>query len=246
MKVNRPIKWDENRPQYLSFGLATGLFLAVILINMSFKKPVYTPPFIEEVEGNAVMPATHWPTKKVIVPKAEKVVQQKKAPVVEIKTVKDDIEETEEVIEKPITDQPSTDMLVPEPAPFVEPVIESEPASIETKSMVERMPIFDACALDTEEERRACSDAALLKYIYSKLNYPRIARENQVEGMVIVEFVVDHTGQVGKVKILRGIGAGCDQAVLKVINSLPEWLPGKQNSRPVNVIFRMPVKFELQ
>jgi len=85
----------------------------------------------------------------------------------------------------------------------------------------------------------------LLQYLAENVKYPRLAREAKIQGLVIVRFVVDADGFVGKVEILRGIGAGCDEEALRVVNAMPKWEPGIQNGRAVPVIYNMPIRFAL-
>jgi protein TonB len=63
---------------------------------------------------------------------------------------------------------------------------------------------------------------------------------------VYVSFVVDSKGNVTDVKILRGIGGGCDEEALRVVKMMPKWHPGKQNGKNVRVLFNMPIYFKLQ
>jgi len=87
--------------------------------------------------------------------------------------------------------------------------------------------------------------SALYNYLKSNLKYPQEAREINLEGTVYASFVVWKDGSISNVNILRGIGAGCDQEVIRVIESMPEWIPGNQNRKKVNAAFQMPVKFKL-
>jgi len=86
---------------------------------------------------------------------------------------------------------------------------------------------------------------AFYNYINKNLRYPSIARKLGVEGKVFVEFVVDKSGQLIKIKILKGLGSGCDKEVLRVMNSAPDWNPGKQRGVPVNVKQTLPIYFRL-
>jgi protein TonB len=112
---------------------------------------------------------------------------------------------------------------------------------------VEEMPVFGDCVALPLSERRQCSDAALLSYIYKHIRYPGAARENGIEGTVYVQFVVEKDGSASQVKILRDIGGGCGREVERVVAEMPKWsVPGKQRGRPVRVQFNLPVKFKLQ
>ena len=86
---------------------------------------------------------------------------------------------------------------------------------------------------------------ALMQYLYSRINYPPIAVENGVEGIVVVRFVVSETGEVSDIEILKDIGAFCGQEAARVVEGMPTWQPGKQRGRAVKVYFTLPVNFEL-
>jgi len=85
----------------------------------------------------------------------------------------------------------------------------------------------------------------LSKYLRSNLKYPRNARENEIEGKVFVSFIVEENGNISEVNILRGIGGGCDEEAKRVIESMPDWIPGKQRGKAVKVQFNMPIVFKL-
>jgi protein TonB len=76
------------------------------------------------------------------------------------------------------------------------------------------------------------------------LKYPRQAIRQHVDGRVYVEFVVDRNGTVSQVKVIKGIGAGCDEEAMRVL-TLTKWEPGKQRGRPVNVRMIIPVIFKV-
>lgn len=89
-------------------------------------------------------------------------------------------------------------------------------------------------------------DAERMKFLQSKYNYPTMAREAGIQGTVYVTFVVEKNGKISNVKILRGIGGGCDEEAIRLVKSMPDWKPGKQNGQAVRVQFNMPIKFTLQ
>ena len=86
---------------------------------------------------------------------------------------------------------------------------------------------------------------AMMAFIKQNMNYPPNARRMQIEGTVHVSFVVSKTGTISEVKVLRGIMTECDKEAVRVIEMMPPWKPGKQNGRPVNVRFILPLKFRL-
>ncbi len=82
-------------------------------------------------------------------------------------------------------------------------------------------------------------------YINKNLKYPRQARNMQIEGKVYVKFVVLENGELGQIHIMKGIGAGCDEEVLRVMKNAPKWNPGKQRGKPVKVWQVVPIYFKL-
>lgn len=87
---------------------------------------------------------------------------------------------------------------------------------------------------------------ALAKYLRDNINYPQRAKEMNVEGKVYLNFVIDPFGNVSNVKVLRGIGQGCDEEAMRVVKKMPRWKPGKQGGRAVSVSFNLPIEFKLQ
>ena len=85
---------------------------------------------------------------------------------------------------------------------------------------------------------------ALFKFISENLEYPQHAIDGQIEGRVVVQFVVDKTGKVGNIQVVRSIDKLLDQAAIDVVRALPAWKPGMQNGQPVNVRYTLPVSFK--
>ena len=99
---------------------------------------------------------------------------------------------------------------------------------------VEQMPQFPG------------GEAELLKYIFDKLRYPTISQENGVQGKVYIRFVVSKTGEVKDAQVMRSLDPYCDKEALRVIRTLPRWIPGKQNGVNVPVYYVVPITFKLQ
>jgi protein TonB len=90
-------------------------------------------------------------------------------------------------------------------------------------------------------------NAGLMRYVANSIVYPEIAKEVGAQGVVYVSFVVSETGKVESAKVLKGIGLGCDEEVLRVINKMPMWKkPGKNGGHAVKVRFNIPVSFKLK
>lgn len=107
----------------------------------------------------------------------------------------------------------------PEPEPFV---------------VVEEMPMFPG------------GEQALLQYIADHTNYPEVAKENNIQGRVIVRFCVTSKGTVSMVGILKGVDPELDKEAIRVVESLPLFKPGKQGGKPVPVWYQVPINFTLK
>lgn len=83
------------------------------------------------------------------------------------------------------------------------------------------------------------------KYLSENLKYPSDARNMGIEGTVYVVFVINTDGSITNPEILRGIGGGCDEEALRVIQNSPNWDAGTQRARKVNVRMRLPIRFKL-
>ena len=88
-------------------------------------------------------------------------------------------------------------------------------------------------------------EAALMKYIKSHIQYPAEALKNKIEGNVILQFVVQKTGKIGEVKVVRSLDKELDKEAVRVIKSLPKFTPGRQNGKAVSVWYTLPVTFTL-
>lgn len=86
---------------------------------------------------------------------------------------------------------------------------------------------------------------AFYKYVGDQMKYPPQARRIGIEGKVFVEFVINKDGSITDVKVVKGIGAGCDEEAVRVIRSAPAWTPGKQRGKPVKQRMVLPITFRL-
>lgn len=89
-------------------------------------------------------------------------------------------------------------------------------------------------------------DRALRKYLAKNIHYPQAAKGKEVEGRVYIQFIVEEDGSLSNLKIMRGIGYGCNEEALRVVKAMPSWKPGEQAGRKVPVIYTLPIRFSLQ
>ena len=187
------------------------------------------------------------------------------------KQIVDDLQRTVEVIEEEmveITKQEQPKPQPPAPKPQVtqievvdnEEEIEDEieidaevsqdevieeyfaPAEIEEEEIVEA-EIFKVVEVMPEFPGGA---AKMMEYIQKNMKYPMMARESDIQGRVFVNFVVEPDGSISNVAVLRGIGGGCDEEAVRVVQSMPKWNPGKQRGTAVRCAFTVPIIFKLQ
>jgi TonB family protein len=115
------------------------------------------------------------------------------------------------------------------------PVVKrEEEAPEEVFVVVEEMPSFPG------------GDAALMKFINDNIIYPESAKENNIEGRVVLKFCVTYKGAVEQVNILKKVDPSLDAEAVRVIKLLPAFIPGRQGGKPVNVWYNVPVVFQLK
>ena len=118
-----------------------------------------------------------------------------------------------------------------------EKIAEPEPVKEEeTKvfDVVEQMPSFPG------------GPSALMQYLSSNIKYPVVAEENGVQGRVVCTFVVERDGSITDVRVVKSVDPSLDKEAVRVVKSMPKWIPGKQNGSAVRVKYTVPVTFRLQ
>ncbi len=119
-------------------------------------------------------------------------------------------------------------------------------AKTDVFKVVENMPRFPGCEEETDEQtRKDCALNKMLKFVYGNIAYPEIAKNNGVEGTVVIKFVVNEKGEIINPELVRDIGASCGTEALRVVNMMPNWIPGSQLGEKVAVQYHLPVKFQL-
>ena len=124
----------------------------------------------------------------------------------------------------------------------------SEPKA-EPKSEPKAEPMADSNKIFTAIEQNAQfpgGDAALFRWLSAHIYYPPKAQEKNIQGRVTVQFVVEKDGSIGTVKIARSVHPDLDKEAIRVVKSLPKFIPGKNNGTPVRCWFTLPITFRLQ
>ena len=89
-------------------------------------------------------------------------------------------------------------------------------------------------------------DQAMMQFVADNVKYPQEAIDKEISGRVMVGFVVEKDGSISDVKVVKGIGGGCDEEAVRVVNAMPKWKPGMDKGKPVRVSYMMPFTFKLQ
>ena len=155
---------------------------------------------------------------KEVIKEEQVVVEKKEEPKIEPKIIEQPKEQPKE---EPKKEEPKKE--------------EPKPEKEEVFSSAAHMPSFPG------------GDAALMKYLSSNIRYPQAAADNNIQGKVIVQFVVTKTGKIGEVKVARSVDKDLDKEAVRVCKSLPAFSPGRNAvGDPVNVWYTLPVTFKLQ
>lgn len=101
-------------------------------------------------------------------------------------------------------------------------------------SMVEMRPYFPG------------GDAEMYRWIAENMNYPAAAAEDGASGRVVVEFVINKDGSISNARVVRSRHPALDQEALRLVNSMPRWIPGRNDGKLVNVTYCLPISFRLQ
>lgn len=142
--------------------------------------------------------------------------------------------ETAVISSKTVEGVEARDVFIPPPPPKEVAVVKVEqPKEEEIFVGVEQQPEYPG------------GEKAMYAFLGKNINYPAAATRANISGRVTVQFVVEKDGSIGTVKVLKGIGFGCDEEAMRVIKSMPKWSPGKQNGRAVRVYYTIPVMFQL-
>jgi len=157
----------------------------------------------------------------------------------------------------PITKQEVKPPPPPPPPPEIIEIVEDE-VEIENELEIEDTESDEDEMIEIEEESDdeffmvvenmpefPGGDLGLMKYIQKNVKYPPIAKEYNITGKVYVSFIVDKSGAVTNVKIVRGVDKNLDGEALRVVKSLPRYKPGKQRGKAVRVMFTIPINFTL-
>jgi len=162
--------------------------------------------------------------------------------------------QTIEISQAPVFSKPKTREEVPPPPPPPSTAMQSKATSKEkvVEIIQEKPDVINDEAPDQvfvvveEMPKYPGGDNAMMEFIYSNINYPDEAKEKSIQGRVILRFAVMSTGKVGRVSVLKSVNPLLDEEAKRVVESLPDFVPGRQGGKPVNVWYSVPVTFQLK
>lgn len=218
LKKNPKLDYRKKSALFFNIGLVMSLLIVISAFELKFVEtiPMVFTPTIVDGEETELIEITEIKPPK---PKVQVI------NLIEIENEKEiELPDFEVVIdiERSIENEPE--------------VIFEEPDEVADEIVViaETMPSFEG------------GISEFYKFVGKHLKYPAQARRMGIEGKVYVHFVVSKEGSLSDIKVVKGIGAGCDEEVLRIINMSPKWNPGRQRGNPVRVRMMLPITFKLQ
>ncbi len=221
LKKNPEVDVEKKKP----FFFFTGLVFALALVLVAFEWKIFDQSnmdlgnLIIELDEEEMIPITQQQPPPPPPP----------PPQTQILEIVEDDEELEEELEIEDTEVDEDTQVE-----IIDIVEEEEVAEPEIFTIVEDMPSFPG------------GEQALFKYLGENTKYPSMAKDAGVQGVVYVTFVVMENGSIENVRVLRGIGGGCDEEAVRVVKNMPSWSPGKQRGKPVRVQYNLPIRFILR
>ena len=208
--------------------LSIGLFLSMVMVIFAFEWKVYGPDdaiALGQVNGEFEEVLDIPPTEQPPPPPPKKVQHPEIIEVPDVEEIKEEIQVDFDI---EITDDKAIEEVNYEGFETME-----EEVAEEVFTIVESMPQFPG------------GMPAFLAYLGKNIKYPRKATQLGVEGRVFVEFIVNKDGSLTDLKVVKGIGSGCDEEAIRVLSQAPKWAPGKQRGKAVRVKMVVPIFFKL-
>ncbi|MAE86802.1 MAG: energy transducer TonB [Flammeovirgaceae bacterium] len=228
LKKKESLDLERKRPLFFNIGLAIALSLTIVAFNW---KAEYKLIDLEakgvEFEPTYIIPATKISDPEPPKPKMEKKeVKKSLQPPVIVET--DELEDDTKELLALDQNESNEDFDL---SGVIEDIVDEVPE--EVLDFVEEMPSFPG------------GIQAFYQYVSKNMDYPARARRMGIEGKVFVQFIIDQQGNIIEATAVKGIGAGCDEEAVRVLEGAPQWNPGKQRGRAVKVRMRLPISFKL-
>ena len=227
MEIKKSERADLERGKSTSLLIGFVMALAVMFVALEWTQrevednsEIFTA---KDVSLNEEMVPITLPEKKTVPPPPAAVTQS------DILEIVDDDADVEEDIMMSTEDQ--VEWVDLDEIDYVE--VEPEPEEEEIFMVVEDAPEFPG------------GTQALLDYLRKNIKYPQICRENNIQGRVLVSFVVNKDGAIVDPQVVKSVNPSLDKEALRVISGMPNWKPGSQRGKPVRVKYTVPVNFRL-
>ncbi|MBO7050049.1 MAG: energy transducer TonB [Bacteroidaceae bacterium] len=227
MEIKKSERADLERGKSTSLLIGFVMALAVMFVALEWTQrevednsEIYSA---RDVSLNEEMVPITLPEKKTVPPPPAAVT---KADIIEI--VEDDADIEEDIM---ASTEDNVEWVDLDEIDYVE--VEPEPEEEEIFMVVEDQPEFPG------------GTAALLEYLRKNIKYPAICRENNIQGRVLVTFIVNKDGAIVEPEVVKSVNPSLDKEALRVIAGMPKWKPGSQRGKPVRVKYTVPVNFRL-
>lgn len=225
LEIKKTEQADLDKKEVFFFSIS--LFITLTIVLWAFEWKQYERPIVELVsrstntfEETMDVPATEIP------PTPEIIVQQPQ--LVEVPNEQEIEQEIKFVFDVEVTEDTK-----------IQAVEVIEVSKVELEETEHIFTIVEVSAMPKD------GLAAFYKFVSEQIKYPAQARRMRVEGKVYVEFIVGKDGKISEVVAVKGIGAGCDEEAVRIIQSSPSWNPGKQRGKPVRQRMVLPIIFKL-
>lgn len=227
MEIKKSEKADLERGKstglLIGFVMTLGLLFVALEYTQRDKEIDLSGLIVADISLEEEMVPITLPEKKTVPPPPQSV---SVAEIIEI--VEDDAEIEESII---ASTEDQTEYI--EIKEIENIIVEEEPQEEAPFMVVEDMPEFPG------------GTAALLEYLRKNIKYPAVCRENNIQGRVLIQFVVNKDGSIVDPEVVKSVNPYLDKEALRVISTMPKWTPGKQRGKPVRVKFTVPVNFKL-